>query len=347
MICSINLQNNFDSENQKRKNFRVYYKNHFDYISQNIKSNNNYNRSNLSFCGNYNEFIGTYTKCYGNLAKMPEVLTSFLKNTSLLIGKGSKKIVYSIPKLPKYVIAHIQDTPINSSAPFYKSKDTYLIGDKYNFGQPIAENGYNTIIMERVQGKSHSVENWPIICRKYILEDIPPTPKEATDFLNSLRLIANMPIKAYEHVINEIKFLSEKGIVFDFENPNNILVDEINNKISYIDIPEGLQKYISDTLNQKPTVVVTDLIAALCDSMLNLQYCKVLGGKEAKEIQKLTRTVINKSKIAADNIGLNNDNSVTHNNMIIREEYFKHRRGLSLKHTYKNIYSDFSHSYNL
>lgn len=173
----------------------------------------NYMQS-VSFKGNYTNLMKDYKLSYGDINNLSATLTSFIVNPKLYIGAGRDKCVYSIPKMSNYVIAHKKAFSLNTKAKFMASKDVYGLGDKYNFGQPIIDNGNGTFVMKRVNGNSYSIYNWPEAFDRYTLNKQLPTRKEAVQFLNSLKELSQMPVEAYKHLTNQIKYLSEKVIIW-------------------------------------------------------------------------------------------------------------------------------------
>jgi len=354
-ITSISTYNSLYNNPKDQNLLKCHKTKDITYLSDNKFLNSfnefgiqNYNNIKaLSFKGNYATFIKKYKNIYGDTKFLSQILTSFINKTELFIGAGRDKKVYSIPKLQDYVIAHKKAYSLNVDALFHKSADIYKLGDKYNFGQPILDNGNGTFIMKRVDGISYSIGNWPEAFDRYTLKKQYPTRNEAVQFLNSLKQVSKMPQDAYYHLANQIKYLSQKGINFDLMNPNNILIDTKSGKISYIDISEGAQNYFTKIKKERPINTVTDMMAALSDSILNLQYCKSLNKEEAHSLVELTKNVLKKCKLAGEHVGLAQDKSITFDNMQTYTNYVKHRYDLPIQIPYENIYKEFADFYKI
>lgn len=260
-------------------------------------------RGNLNTTSFYSNFEKEMKEAYGDSA-FKDVLNDAMADSNNKIGEGGEKVVYQIPFVDNYLVAKIKarehvDAPI-------KQADDNLSELEYNFGQPIATNGKDIIVMQKVNGESYSVDNWLFTFiaaaqgRKQISES------QAQSFLKQIEQISDFPVSSYVSLAKQVKCLSKNDIKMDCFNPNNLLIDWDKKEINHIDIMDGQERF--DEL-KKPLNSVYDMVNLLCDAFLNLSYLEALDNDDAEKLKKATQKVIRKCHFAANVAGLNKDNT--------------------------------------
>ena len=97
--------------------------------------------------------------------KLEDVMRGIINSEKNKLGKGAKKVVYSIDGLDDYVLAHLWKKSAQKGAVFSPVIDKI---PEYNFGQEIASNGADMIIMRKIIGDTHSIPDWTMKYRAFV-----------------------------------------------------------------------------------------------------------------------------------------------------------------------------------
>ena len=176
-------------------------------------------------------------------------LPSILNNRKNILGNGFHNIVYEIPNNNDFVIRFRKGQfPFSfedESEPNVYLKDIEDYNLKRNYGQPIAliiqTRPHKEIeILKKQKGKAHGVPPASVIYDEFgrlrfgeiSLHDI----SRKIQYSKSLKAIARFPISSYEKLLDDIIDIKQSGYSIDYENPNNFLYDEENQRINIIDL---------------------------------------------------------------------------------------------------------------
>lgn len=294
----------------------------------------------INFSGNkafYDDFKKEVKQAYGNTS-MKDVLNNAMANAENKIGEGGEKVVYQIPFVDDYLVAKIKFRE-HSEAPIRQSKELSEL--EYNFGQPIATNGKDIIVMQKVNGESYSTDNWLFTFigaaqgRKNITEP------QAQAFLNQIERISEFPLSSYISLAKQVKCLSNNDIKMDCFNPNNLLIDWDKKEINHIDIMDEQERF--DEL-ERPLNSTYDMINLLCDAFLNLKYLEAFEDKaDAKRLKDATKEVIKKCHIAGNIVGLEKTDTNIKEACRISDETSLKAHGLSP--LFVDAYNEFEKTY--
>lgn len=262
--------------------------------------------TNVSFHGSeefsYEKFMARYYETYGN-QPINEVIRDIIQNSKEL-NHGKEKRVFIFPKMEDYLIAHLYNQPhLDKDLPLEKCDIKY---PQYNFGQPIAKNGYDILITKYIPGVPNSVNGTHPIT-DYICKNNSATREMAKEYLSKLRLFKDFPQESYDHFAQQIKYLQDNGAFVDIDNCNNLLVDAENQKFHIIDLP-------SDAHNRKAKIISEQLggakqsahgmICLLLDPRFQPYYLEKMTLEEQKETKIISKNVIEKTFIAAKKASL-------------------------------------------
>lgn len=232
-----------------------------------------------------------------------EVAPKICADSNNIVGEGSSKYVFKIDGADDYLLALIKREydPEKAPVPFTACE---IPLPKYNFGQALLDNGNGLMVMKKSEGIPHSLNRWVKCCARVCGAHGPMKQEEAEIAMRKICEISRMPIEAFNHFARQIKYLSENSLPMDTVNPNNVLVDAKNQRISMIDVLDG-PKY----LRQLPAPMngVRNIEAILLDSVLHCEYLKVLPPEKQEIMKNASRVVIGKCQQAAENVGLIND----------------------------------------
>ena len=227
------------------------------------------------------------------------VCKSIYKNPNNIIGEGNSKIVYKIDGVSDYVLAASKrsDYLTGSGNSFIPVPNTL---QKYNFGQAIATNGHGLQILRKVEGQEHSLDNW----HRFGLQGFAVNKKQAEQFCSKVSEISALPLISYEQFALKLKYLNEKSIRVDSLNPNNILYDEKSKSINVVDLIDNKKALtrLSQPLNGK-----RDMISMILDSVMHKKIIEALNHIEQNELSYLSKIIIDKCKMASENVNLHND----------------------------------------
>ena len=180
-------------------------------------------------------------------ALMPSIL---LNADKYKIGSGFSHTTYKIPGNDNYILRTINSTNIRDldlfSGTMMDTEDKNL---KINIGQKVADIMFKTNsglpvfmeVLKKQEGTPIGVTNPRTLYNEYtgeLREGAVPyeAPERKEQYSASLKKLANMPLRTYEKLINDIKTASEAGYTFDHYNSNNLLLDEKKERINLIDM---------------------------------------------------------------------------------------------------------------
>ncbi len=156
--------------------------------------------------------------------------------TGTVLGSGFEGITYSIPDNDKWVIKvdkRASFLPVKTDKPTaYEIKDN---APSLNLGQMI---GYVIIpsssrtsrkfyIMKKQKGDTFGI---PFQYRNNFSD------LNTKLHIKSLKNISEFPPKSYEQLVKDVVLANKCGYKFDLVNPNNIMIDNENKKINFVDV---------------------------------------------------------------------------------------------------------------
>lgn len=252
------------------------------------------------------------TKERGSICDLLSILdTQFIESVvkpDNFLGEWGSKQVYKIPNLPNFVLYIIKKEfkPWQPIMPFEKVNGCI---EDLNYWQTVAVSPSWVWIMKRVYGNSHGVDVWVKKmkkCESWESLDI----DDAIKFYNQIKTIACYPIEAYIHFANQLKILNQEKIRIDSINPNNVMVDDINNIFCIIDFEDINSRHDFSVLHD-PLNGVYDMRTLLSDWILNLEWLHMLPKNLQDSFIKYTIIILEKCKIAASLVGLNTNYDCT------------------------------------
>ena len=255
----------------------------------------------VNFCGflfgkkddrySYNNFIEAAKRCGINS------LQDLKSNVRIenLIGAGANSKVYKFdnPKLNRWVLKEDIYPFIKPAEGLFEAvKDDF---EGRNLGQEIAKSGRKYRILKKVEGTTHSIENWS----KRIDNGSFVDRKDSLEFIDSLNKIQNFPQSSFDDYAQDLRIIGEKGYKQDSINPNNILIDYKKKKIQIIDFFKVADPSHVDSRY--------DLSSVLLDFSLFSQFYDNLDENEQKQMVKYANNIINKCAIASKKAGIRQD----------------------------------------
>ena len=227
-------------------------------------------------------------------------------NPELLHGRGANSSVYRLPFTDKYVMKVLNQN----------SKSDFRIGalGSRNFGQPVWENPENNriLVLNKIKGKPHSTPTWTsIIWDETVKSPKQVTVEQAEHYYDSMVGISRMKQSAFDDLAGQIKFLDTvpkyehdriRGYKVDSINPNNLMVDMENEKLSIIDF------FAKDKPVHQNSYM--DMVAVISDFALMREYHDLLPVEKQKELIKALKVINAKSLTAAEKTGLSTDKRV-------------------------------------
>lgn len=247
----------------------------------------------------YDEFLRLFRNKYRG-KRVTQTLYKISKNQNNCIGEGSDKRVYSIPNIDGYLLGINKDKRL-TFAEIYPVEDDL---PKYNFGQPIASNGAEMMLMKRVEGETYGLEDW--LNEKYdrIIERRGfASLADAYALLRIMKKVEKLPLEAYVHFAKEIEYLNQNNIKTDCINPNNLIIDYENNKINMIDLLPTQEQY---NVLPQPLNTILDMQTLLIDGMLLPKCYDALDGsdEDQEELISTAKSIMEKCKKAGEIAGL-------------------------------------------
>lgn len=297
----------------------------------------------VSFSGKANvslweDFIIKFQKAFPG-QKIENAIREIVSKPENRLGEGAKKVVFSINGIDDYVAAYLKSKTADSSAIFKEYENPY---PGFNFGQPIGGNDTDFIIMKKISGENHGIKNWSAKFNDFAFRDVQPSKEDALFFIKQLKDLAQMPVESYIDLAKQVKYLNDKKIKIDFINPNNAMVDNTNQKITYFDLfdnPTPKLQLIKPEMN-----CIQDMKGLLTDSMLNTEFVKVLDKSDKENLMNLTKEIAQKCETAGKKVGLSNVDDISYQTLDIIQKSLKQRLGCTPD--YVKYYNDYKKLYN-
>jgi len=269
------------------------------------------------------ESMGKYSLC--NLLSIldAQFIESIMKPENFL-GEWCSKQVYQIPNLPDLVLFVIKKEfkPWQPIMPFEKVDDS---SEDLNYWQTVAVSPSGLWIMKRVYGNSHGVEVWINKLKSSdSWEQLEIT--DAINFYNQIKTVASYPIEAYIHFASQLKVLNKRKIRIDSINPNNVMINNINNTFCIIDF-EDINSNHDFSVLPDPLNGAYDMRTLLSDWILNLEWLCILPDELHDSFIKYTIIILEKCKIAASTVDLSTNYDCT-------IEFFKFIQECHINHTF-------------
>jgi hypothetical protein len=221
--------------------------------------------------------------------------TDFLKNLSEyvkeqhLVGEGKYHKVYSIPQNDTFLIRikrnHIDD--IHKGYPLIKSPNPF---PHKNLGQKVAEIGKNIEIIIKQDGIPNGLEDRD----NYKLKNAPLPKEKVPEVISKLQMVSQMPQNTYNTLANEVKTICKGGYLFDFYNPNNILIDNEKKALNIVDIDPYPSSNIAKKIFRHTSS--NQLLMALFDTSIFLRAYKAANPEEKLQMQQLGQSIQKKVK---------------------------------------------------
>ena len=213
-----------------------------------------------------------------------------------LLGEGLESTVYEFddPKLSKWALKVMKED-------FNKVPPRSLVTEKEdpfpgkNRGQIIASVGCRYYILKKIDGEPHSVTNW----KEHIDNESHVTQEETQEFAKSLEKIASFPQRSFDNYAHQLKALDENGYKQDSMNPNNLLIDYTNKKISIIDYFKKDNEWHKNSKY--------DLINSILDFSLFEAFYNTANEADKSSMLKSSKKIIEKCTKAAIKDGISLD----------------------------------------
>ena len=284
----------------------------------------------------WDDFISKISMVYPNQKPEQVVLDAVLKEENK-IGEGVKKIVYSIDGVDDYVVALFKKRQASDENSLVGVKDAF---PDYNFGQEVATNNANIIVMKKIEGDVHSISDWTAKYQGLVYRNEPITKQDAELFLSKLQQLEKLPLESYIDFARQIRYLTDRRIKIDLFNPNNVIVDVKNKKITHFDLFENpsIFHWLGTEVNG-----VQDMINILSDALLQGEYLKALDEKDSECLIKTTKSIANKCEIAGKIVGLSSDRSIAYRTYEYLQNKLRQKDGRNTK--YLELYKNFQEVY--
>lgn len=266
------------------------------------------------------DFYSKFKKSYPN-TRLGDAVFDMISKQENVLGEGAKKIVYKIDGIEDYVLGFLKEKSPDRNLPFVPFEDPY---PNFNFGQPIAGNNSNFIIMKRIFGNTHGVDNWTAKFLNLAYQNEKISAQDALKFLSQLAEIEKFPLSSYRDLAKQVKYLTDKNIKIDMINPNNMITDVKRQKLNYFDLFEKPEVFHPI----KPQVNCTqDMVTLITDGMLNAEFVEALGAKDKEKLIRLTKSISEKCKIAGELEGLSSDSSITYKTYSLLQDVLTKKHG--------------------
>lgn len=183
--------------------------------------------------------------------KIPEIL-----RTSNIVGEGTRHIIYKIPDNDTFLLRRMRSRIPNIAGNTAILQLTDVFPNN-NFGQAIASLG--NIVRENIQviikqdGKPNGISNWLQINFRKLL------PQNILEFITQLKRVSIVRENAYDVLTKEVMAITNKGLNFDFSNPQNVLVHE-DEALNLVDIDLRREPSTGNCAEFIPTSLVHSLI---------------------------------------------------------------------------------------
>lgn len=230
-----------------------------------------------------------------------------------LLGSGTFAKVYEIPNVSKYVlrVAHDRHDREFFKFPLKEVHDEFW---GFNFGQKIADNENGVTILKRVYGTSHGFSNPGQKDNDSLF-----LTEHAQEVLGQIVEVSAFPLDAYKGLAKMIKRLNySSDFILDSLNPNNLLVDRVNQKLNIVDLSDrnkfkGIKDCRQDSADMTSLLLVVPFHRKIYDK---------LPTQEEKELLKRhSRLVMAKVARAAKEVGLEPSQKTGKERLAIMNDY--------------------------
>ena len=198
---------------------------------------------------------------------------NIIEKTGRILGSGFEGITIEIPNNDKWVIKVIKRASF-----IHQKSDRATICEvpdqlpDLNIGQMIAyvtmpitnTSSRRFYILRKQKGDSYGINNTPP--QKL-------NKKNIDTHINCLKKMAQFPLEAYKQMIRDIMQTNDAGYIFDFYNPNNILLDDENKRINFVDV--------DPTCKESVNYQFSDILYALLDGDFGITF---LNSNEDKDL---------------------------------------------------------------
>ena len=209
--------------------------------------------------------------------------TDFISKAEDIIGFEGMTI--EIPDNDNWVLKILKRSTFTQQKT--KEPEIHEIKDKLpdlNIGQmiayvkiPISENTTRTFyVLRKQKGETYGINTTK------------PTEFNRRNIdmhLKSLQKIAEMPYSTYKQLINDIVKVNDAGYVFDCYNPNNIMVDDENKRINFVDVYDSTFK---NNINYQ----FSGILSALLDGEFGTEFLKSCQYENAVKLAQTFSDII-------------------------------------------------------
>ncbi len=211
--------------------------------------------------------------------------------TGEILGSGFEGTTYEIPDNDNWVIKEEKRSasiPVKTDSP--QITEIPDLTPNLNLGQMIAHvivpstpySSRRFFILKKQKGETYGVSYDK---RNQVSES------NINTHLKSLKLLSSFPIDSFKEVVEEVVQANKAGLKFDFYNPNNIMIDEENKKINFVDVDKGS---IHPLKNQ-----LADILFSLLDGEFAKNFNKYCNSNTKKnEARKYSYEIICKFETA-------------------------------------------------
>lgn len=240
------------------------------------------------------------SQSYDNFKKWAEE-TDFLsrandivQRTGKILGRGFEGTTYEIPDTDNWVIKEYKRCNLIESDT--KEPEIFEIDDiapELNIGQTIARihvpagnSRYCHLyyIMKRQKG-----DNYGVSYTETDSIDKYTTAKH----LKSLKIAAELPQTSFDKCVRDTEYITKRGYLIDYINPNNLMIDTDKQQINFIDINDKLNR----TSNQH-----AEVLFSILDSQFGSNFrANAEASKEKAEAEKAAKTIVDKYFTAMKN----------------------------------------------
>lgn len=192
------------------------------------------------------------------------------------LGSGTQQTAYSLNNIENYVVKIPNDG--------FRPGDIKKVEDEFpkiNLGQAVAIIG-NAKICKKQKGIISSIP---------YRDRITGSKNNLNTYLSHIKRTAGLNQAAYDDFALTLSELNKKEMLFDCFNPNNVLIDESDQKINIVD---DLTDFPSDDDSNNALSMIA--------SLLDIRYMAQVPNRE--EIIPYWQKIINKCNIAANKVNL-------------------------------------------
>lgn len=222
-----------------------------------------------------------------------DLIKKSIQNNKNFIGSGKDHRVYKLDGVNDYVVR----VPLNINDDCF-AEELKPITDYFpnvNVGQAVAGNNRGVSVLKKVKGYEHGIKMSKLFAQKNL-----PTQEDAEIFLQQLKIIAGFENASYVDLAKQFKQINKSERFFVDTNPNNLMVDVLNNKLTVIDLFDktqvpGLENFTSH---------VNAMISLILDGQMHTRFLEKLSDVKKQEMINTSRIIIDKCKNAGLQAGI-------------------------------------------